>query len=143
MIPSGRSRGDADRESISATSSKPKRKATSPIRGPVFRTGAGRTRLRKHISEDELNEMIAEVCTREFSGEPITAERAALVREFILGELMTKQAIFISYAESLQRLHVGRWILQSLSGSIDLGINVIEKVCKSCHPWFKWNHDLC
>jgi hypothetical protein len=32
-------------------------------------------------SEDELNELIAEVCTTECPGEPITAERAALVRE--------------------------------------------------------------
>jgi hypothetical protein len=44
--------------------------------------------------------MIAAVCTTESSGEPITAERAALVREVILGELMTDQALAAIEADS-------------------------------------------
>lgn len=44
-------------------------------------------------SEEELNVLVAAVCTAEFPGQEITPELAASVRSAILDHLMTEQAL--------------------------------------------------
>jgi hypothetical protein len=43
--------------------------------------------------EEELNVLVAEVCTAEFPGQKITPDLAASVRNAILDQLMTEQAL--------------------------------------------------